>query len=172
MKLKNIFMLIALTLGAFTLVACGDDEPTPQDQGQTSEENKAVVGIYTGWTNLTTTYLNRNYANDTITLALTDGGSLIATFTDAIWGIATITGIQASIIEDGKGYKLEHGEGTFVMNNPRDPEHPTQEFSCKLESGTINADKTQMTAVISAYMEGGHGLMTFTFHTGEMPTEN
>ena len=26
-----------------------------------------------------------------------------------------------------------------------------------------------MTAVISAYMEVGHGDMTFTFHTGKLP---
>ena len=171
MKLKNIFMLLTLTLGAFTFVACGDDDPDPdpQDQGTISEANKAVVGVYEGWTNLTTTYLNRNYANDTFTLALSDGGSLVATFTDAIWGTATITGIQAS--KTDTGYKLEHGEGSFVMNNPRDPENPTQTFACKLESATISADKTQLTAVISAYMEVGHGDMTFTFQTGEMPTD-
>lgn len=170
MKLKNIFMLMALTLGAFTFVACGDDdEPTPQDQGTISEANKAVVGVYEGWTNLVTTYLNKNYANDTFTLALSDGGSLVATFTDAVWGTATITGIQAS--KTDTGYKLEHGEGSFVMNNPRDPENPTQTFACKLESATISADKTQLTAVISAHMEVGHGDMTFTFQTGEMPTD-
>lgn len=175
MKLKNIFMLLVLAIGTFAFVACGDDDENtpqdPQDQGTVSEANKAVVGIYAGWTNLTTTYLNRNYANDTITIALSDGGSLVATFKDAIWGTATITGIQATD-EDGDGqFELLYGEGSFVMNNPRDPEHPTQEFPCKLESAVVSPKSHQMKAVISAYMEVGHGNMTFTFQTGEMPTE-
>lgn len=173
MKLKNLFPLLALMLGAFTFTACGDDdEPTPQDKGQGSEANKEVVGTYEGWTHLTTAYISRNYANDTFVLTLNDDGTLVGTFTDAVWGVATITGIQASKIEAGEGYKLENGEGTFVMNNPRDPENPTQDITCKLENGTLSSDKTQMTVVISAYMEVGHGDMTFTFQTGEMPSDN
>lgn len=170
MKLKNILMLLALALGTFTFVACGDDEEQqPQDQGQTSNANQEVVGIYTGWTNLKTTYLDRNYSGDTLAIAPSDGGTLTAIFKDSTWGIATITGIQASLIEAGEGYKLEGGVGQFVMNNIRTG--GTQTFACKLENATISADKKQMTAVISAYMEVGHGDMTFTFQTGEMPTE-
>ena len=173
MKLKNIFMLMALTLGAFTFVACGDDdEPTPQDQGTISEANKAVVGVYEGWTQLKTAYIPSEtnpgrYANDTFTLALSDGGSLVATFTDAIWGTATITGIQATDENADGLYELQGGEGSFVMNNIRTGE--TETFSCKLENAVVNPKAHEMSAVISAYMEVGHGNMTFAFQTGEMP---
>jgi hypothetical protein len=40
-----------------------------------------------------------------------------------------------------------------------------------LENATVNPKDQQLTAVISAYMEVGHGNMTFAFQTGEMPTE-
>lgn len=171
MKLKHLFPLIALLTGVFSLAACGgDDELAPQDQGQGRESNTEVVGTYEGWTHLTTAFINKNYSGDTFTLALADDGTLTATFTDATWGTATITGIQASKIKTGEGYALEDGEGSFVMNNPR--QGGTQEFACKLESGTLSADKTQLTVVISAYMEVGHGDMTFTFQTGEIPAED
>lgn len=168
MKLKNIFMLMALTLGAFTFVACGDDdEPTPQDQGTISEANKAVVGVYEGWTHLTTAYIDRNYANDTFVLALSDGGTLTATFQDATWGTATITGIQATDENADGLYELQGGEGSFVMNNIRTGK--TETFFCKLENAVVNPKAHEMSAVISAYMEVGHGNMTFAFQTGEMP---
>ena len=175
MKLKNIFMLLALTLGTFAFVACGDDDDDAP-QKKASEVNKEVVGTYAGWTQLQTAFIPSatnpgRYANDTFTLALADDGSLVATFTDAIWGTATIKGVQATKLEGGKGYKLEDADGTFVMNNPRDPENPTQTFPCELDDATISADKTQLTAVIEANMPMGHGEMTFTFQTGEMPTE-
>jgi len=172
MKLKNIFMLLALAMGTFTFVACGDDEEQqPQDQGQVSQATKEVVGTYTGWTHLKTNFIDKNYDNDTISLAITDDGTLMATYKNKTWGTATITGIKASKIEAGEGYKLEEGEGSFVMNNPRD--NSTQEFSCKLDHATISADKKQMLAVIIANMTtaGAHGEMTYTFQTGEMPTE-
>lgn len=168
MRLTRLFPLLALVMGAIAFVACSDDDPKPQGKG--SEVNKEVVGTYAGWTHLKTTYLDRNYANDTLTLALADDGTLTGTFTDATWGVATIKGIQASKIEAGEGYTLAGGEGSFVMNNPR--QGGTQEFACKLESGTVSGSKQQMIAVISAYMEVGHGDMTFTFHTGEMLTDD
>ena len=168
MKLKNIFMLLALTLGTFAFVACGDDDDvTPQKKA--SEVNKKVVGTYQGWTRLTTNFINKNYTNDTFTLALADDGSLEATFTDATWGTATITGIQATDENADAQFELKGGEGSFVMNDIRNG--GTQTFSCKLESATVNPKDQQMTAVISAHMEVGHGDMTFTFQTGEMPTE-
>ena len=172
MKLKTILMLLALMMGAFTFVACGeDDEQQPQDQGKTSETNKEVVGTYKGWTHLTTNFIDKVYDEDTLSLAVADDGTLMATFKNKIWGTATINGIQSSKIAAGEGFKLENGEGSFVMNNPRDSS--TQEFSCKLDYATISADKTQMTAVIIANMTtaGAHGEMTFTFQTGDMPTE-
>lgn len=170
MKLKNIFMLLALTLGTFAFVACGDDDDdAPQKKAR--EVNKEVVGTYAGWTHLTTSYINKNYDKDTITLALADDGLLVLTFKDATWGTATIKGVQATKLEGNRGYKLEDADGSFVMNNPRDPENPTQTFPCELDDATISADKTQMTAVIEANMAIGHGEMTFTFQTGEMPTE-
>lgn len=175
MKLKNIFMLLALTLGTFAFVACGDDDDAAPPK-KASEFNKEVVGTYQGWTQLRSAIIPSatnpgRYANDTITLALADDGSLVATFTDATWGTATIKGVQATKLEGGKGYKLEDADGSFVMNNPRDPENPTQTFACELDDATISADKTQMTAVIETNMPMGHGEMTFTFQTGEMPTE-
>ena len=172
MKQKKIFLLLALLVGAFTFVACGDDDdsvPEPQDKGTVSEANKAVVGVYEGWTHLTTNFINKNYANDTITLAVGDGGTLVATFTDVTWGTATITGIQATDENADGLYELQGGEGLFVMNNIRTGQ--TETFSCKLENATVNPKDQQLTAVISAYMEVGHGNMTFAFQTGEMPTE-
>ena len=113
--------------------------------------------------------LDIHYANDTITLAVGDGGTLVATFTDATWGTATITGIQATDENADGLYELQGGEGSFVMNNIRTGQ--TETFSCKLENATVNPKDQQLTAVISAYMEVGHGNMTFAFQTGEMPTE-
>jgi len=171
MKLTKLFPLLALLLGAIAFVACGDDEEQePQNPGQASEANKEVVGTYAGWTNLKTTYLDRNYANDTLTLALADDGTLVGTFTDATWGVATITGIQATDENGDYQFELNGGEGSFVMNNPR--QGGTQEFACKLESGLVSPKEKKAAVVISAYMEVGHGDMTFTFQTGEMPTED
>ena len=194
MKLKNIILLSVLALGTLTFVACGDDddvtptnpnaqESTPVDTTATEQTpdsttikdnnaNKKVVGTYIGYTALTTNMINKVYEGDTLTLALSDQETLTATFKNKVWGIATIMGIKAQSME-GKdaGYILEGGEGQFVMNNPRD--NSTQTFYCKLDSALINADKTQMIAVIKANMDvaGAHGEMTFTFRTGEMPSE-
>lgn len=166
-------MLLTLILGAFTFVACGDDESTPEGQGQNTIENEEVVGTYTGWCHLTTAFINKNYTDNTFTLNLAEDKTLTATFFNPTWGTATLTGIYAEKIAGNKGYILQGGEGQFVMNNPRDPENPTQTFSCKMESGAVSADKKQLTATILAHMdvEGGHGDMTFTFQTEEMPTE-
>ena len=176
MKLKHIFAILALSMGTFTFVACGNDEevqPQEQDdnQGQASETDKEVVGTYVGWTHLKTNFIDKNYDKDTLSLAVADKGSLTATFKNKTWGTATITGIKANKAEADKGYTLQGGTGSFVMNNPRD--NSTQEFSCTLDSATISADKTQMTAYITATMDvaGGHGDMQFTFQTGDLPTE-
>lgn len=173
MKLKILFPMLALMLGACCFISCGDDEPEqqPQGQGQTSEANKDVVGTYTGWTHLKTNFIDKNYEGDTLTLELSANGTLTAIFKNKTWGTATITGIKASKIASGEGYKLQEGEGSFVMNNPRD--NTTQEFGCKLDNAIISADKKQMMAVIIANMTtaGAHGEMTYTFQTGDMPTE-
>lgn len=173
MKLFRIFPLIAaLLLGTSLITACGDDdELDPQDKGEGQKVYKEVVGTYTGWTHLTTNFINKNYEGDTFTLALSDEGMLIATFKNNTWGTATITGIKATKIESGEGYILQEGEGSFVMNNPRD--NTTQEFGCKLSHAAISADKKQMTAVIIANMTtaGAHGEMIFTFQTGNPPAE-
>ena len=169
MKLNKLFLLLGLIMGAFVFTACGDDEPDPK--AKQSELNKEVVGVYNGWTHLETNFINKDYTGDTFTLAQSEDGSLTATFADATWGTATITGINASKIESGEGYLLQEGEGSFVMNNPR--ENTTEEFGCRLSHATISADKKQMMSVIIANMTttGGHGEMTFTFHTGILPTE-
>ena len=172
MKLFRFLSLIAaLVMGAFVLASCGDDEQEPQDNGKGSKVNKEVVGTYTGWTHLKTNYIDKNYETDTLTLSLSDDATLIGTFSNKTWGTATITGINASKIESGEGYLLQEGEGSFVMNNPR--ENTTEEFGCRLSHATISADKKQMMAVIIANMTtaGAHGEMTFTFHTGILPTE-
>ena len=164
MKLKNIFLLMAL--GAICFTACGDDEPDPKTKQ--SELNKEVVGVYNGWTHLETNFLNKDYTGDSFTLAQAEDGSLTATFVDATWGTATIKGIQAvSAGEDGK-YSLTTAEGSFVMNNIRTGEKET--FPCKLESAVVTPKAKIMQAVISAYMEVGHGNMTFVFQTGEKLT--
>ncbi len=167
MKIKSIFALFALMLGMFLLTACGDDEEaTPQNT-----VNQEVVGTYSGWSHLTTNFLNKNYADNTIALVLAEDGTLTATYKNQVWGVATIKGINASRDAESNGYQLAGGEGSFVMNNPRD--NSTQEFSCNLQSGTISADKKEMKVVILANMTtaGAHGEMTFTFQTGDMPTE-
>ena len=167
MKIKNIFALFALMLGMSLLTACGDDEEaTPQNT-----VNQEVVGTYSGWSHLTTNFLNKNYADNTIALALAEDGTLTATYKNQVWGVATIKGINASHDAEANGYQLAGGEGSFVMNNPRD--NSTQEFSCNLQNGTISADKKEMKVVILANMTtaGAHGEMTFTFQTGDMPTE-
>lgn len=166
MKLKNIFLLMALALGAICFTACGDDEPDPKTKQ--SELNKEVVGVYNGWTHLQTNFLNKDYTGDSFTLAQAEDGSLTATFADATWGTATIKGIQAvSAGEDGK-YSLTTAEGSFVMNNIRTGEKET--FPCKLESAVVIPKAKTMQAVISAYMEVGHGNMIFVFQTGEKLT--
>jgi len=156
MKLKTFLFALPLLFATLSMVSCGDDaeEVTPPD----SEE----VETYVGWTHLTTNFLNKDYTNDTISVALVADGSLTLTFTDATWGVATITGVQIQAMADETGYSLNGGEGNFVMNNPRTG--TTQTFPCQLEEGTLSNDKQQMYAVISAYMETGHGNMTFTFH--------
>lgn len=162
MKMKKLFPLLLLALSVCAITACSDD-----DDPKPSETNKEVVGTYEGWTHLETTYLNKNYPDDTFTLALAEDGSLTATFKDATWGVATIKGIQASATAKADEYSLSESEGSFVMNDIRSG--ATQEFPCKLESAVVNPKDHQMTAVISAYMEVGHGDMTFTFHTGKLP---
>ena len=173
MKLFRFFSLIAaLVMGAFVLASCGDDEQEPQDNGKGSKVNKEVVGTYTGWTHLKTNFIDKTYEGDTLKLSLSDDGTLIGKFINKTWGTATITGIKANKIESGEGYILHEGEGSFVMNNPRDniqgPKLPTEEFGCRLSQATISADKKQMMAIIIANMTtaGAHGEMTFTFHTG------
>ena len=122
MKLFRIFPLIAaLLLGTSLITACGDDEEQqPQDKGETQRVFKEVVGTYTGWTHLTTNFIDKIYEDDTFTLSISDDGTLVGTFKNKTWGTATIIGIKASKIESGKGYILQDGEGSFVMNNPRD----------------------------------------------------
>lgn len=167
MKLFRFFSLIAaLVMGAFVLASCGDDEQEPQDNGKGSKVNKEVVGTYTGWTHLKTNFIDKTYEGDTLKLSLSDDGTLIGKFINKTWGTATITGIKANKIESGQGYILHEGEGSFVMNNPRD--NTTEEFGCRLSQATISADKKQMMAIIIANMTtaGAHGEMTFTFHTG------
>ena len=173
MKHKHLFPLLLLFLGAFTFVACGDDDPRPGiDYPLDDSDYATIVGTYTGWTHLTTAFINKDYDGDTFTLAKADDGTLTATFTDATWGTATIKGIVAAQAEDhydavtnGKVYVMSGGEGSFVMNNPR--EQTTQEFPCQLENAILSG-KT-LTATIKANMEVGHGEMTFIFHTGERP---
>jgi len=193
MKLKNIFMLLALAMGTCAFVACGDDEVNPSDNKPGNEQPTdsidngqptdsispaaptamQVLGTYTGWTHLETTYLSRNYANDTLTISLMEeemqiGSTMLQlTFTDKTWGVATIKGAVA--VPSDEGYVIAKGSGFFVTFNPRD--NTTQEIPCHLEHATLSSDKTQLTAVIIAHMEEGHGNMTFTFQTGEMPTE-
>ena len=170
MKLNKLFLLAGLLIGAFCLTACGDDDD--EKTLKPSQFNIEVVGTYSGSTHLTTNFINKDYTDDTFTLALAEDGTLTATFTDATWGVATITGVNAKTASEGEEYILEGGEGSFVMNNPRDPENPTQEFSCKLENGVISADKKQLTVVLSAYMAVGHGDMLFTFQSGVAPIDD
>ncbi len=98
-------------------------------------------------------------------------GALSVTFINKTWGVATIFGINSDEVVDGKECILQGGIGSFIMNNPRD--NSIQEFPCSLQTAIISADRTQMTAVIIANMTtaGAHGEMTFTFQTGDMPTE-
>lgn len=166
MKLKNIFLLMALAFGAICFTACGDDEPDPKTKQ--SELNKEVVGVYNGWTHLETNFLNKDYTGDSFTLAQAEDGSLTATFADATWGTATIKGIQAVSAGEGGKYSLTTAEGSFVMNNIRTGEKET--FPCKLESAVVIPKAKTMQAVISAYMEVGHGNMIFVFQTGEKLT--
>lgn len=166
MKLKNIFLLMVLALGAICFTACGDDEPDPKTKQ--SELNKEVVGVYNGWTHLETNFLNKDYTGDSFTLAQAEDGSLTATFADATWGTATIKGIQAVSAGEGGKYSLTTAEGSFVMNNIRTGEKET--FPCKLESAVVIPKAKTMQAVISAYMEVGHGNMIFVFQTGEKLT--
>ncbi len=172
MKLNKLYLLLVLIMGAFAFAACGDDEPDPepQDKGTVSEAIREVVGIYIGQTHLKTNFIDKTYKDDTLSLAISDGGTLIATFKNKTWGTATITGITASRIVNDQGYKLEHGAGSFVMNNPRD--NTTEEFSCWLDYALISADKKQMKAIIIANMTttGAHGEMTFVFQTDEKLT--
>ena len=176
MKLKNILMLMALTLGTFTFVACGDDdeEQTGVVSAEQAAINKKVVGTYTGWTHLTTNYIDKNYADDTIELKQEKDGTLTAVFTDKTWGTATIKGCAVHLISSNStsAYSMEPGKGEFAMYNPRN--NTTQTFPCELAAGLISFDKDFMAASIVADMssvEGGHGKMTFVFTTGEMPLE-
>jgi len=153
-------------MGVFCVVSCGDEDD-PVDVNYVM--NKDVAGSYTGWTHLTTTYINKKYTGDTFVLTLAEDGTLTATYSDGTWGTATIKGLNAKWISEGEGYSIESGEGTFVMNNPR--AQTTEEYACKLDYITISADKSQLAAVLSVYMEVGHGNMTFTFQTGEAPAE-
>ena len=166
MKLNKLFLLLGLIMGAFVFTACGDDEPDPK--AKQSELNKEVVGVYNGWTHLETNFINKDYTGDTFTLAQSEDGSLTATFADATWGTATIKGIQAVSTGDAGKYSLSTAEGSFVMNNVRTGE--TETFACKLESAVVTPKSKTMQAVISAYMEIGHGNMTFVFQTGEKLT--
>ena len=198
MKSKHILFMFALLTATFAFVACGDDEPnigpyenpsndstnvvptdsiptdsvptdtityTPVTGGVYSE----VVGTYQGWTHLVTAFLNKNYANDIIQLTLAEDSTLTATYHNETWGTATITGIRIVGQMCGDIF-LEGGEGSFDMNNPRDGS--TQEIPCKWEDGQVQEGYHYLVAQISAYMEVGHGDMTFTFQTGEMPTED
>ena len=166
MKLKTLFPLFVLMLGIFTFVACGDDDhPFIQDDDAAA---KAIVGTYTGWTHLESNYINKNYASDTLTLALADDHTLTATFLNKTWGIATIKGIKAQKLDDC--YAFSGGEGSFVMNDIR--QGGTQEFPCKVGNGVVSLDlKTlQVTILATMTMAGGHGDMIYLFQTGEMPT--
>lgn len=166
MKLNKLYLLLVLIMGAFVFAACGDDESDPKSKQ--AELNKEVVGTYKGWTHLETNFLNKDYTGDSFTLAQAEDGSLIGSFTDATWGTATIKGIQAVSTGEGGKYSLTAAEGSFVMNNIRTGEKET--FPCKLESAVVTPKAKIMQAVISAYMEVGHGNMTFVFQTGEKLT--
>jgi len=165
MKLKMISGIMLLVLGVFCLTACGDDEDEPDPQNKV---NAKCVGSWSGMTHLTTNFINKDYTDDTFTLTLAEDGTLIGVFKDATWGTATIFGINAAQATDGS-FALTGGEGTFAMNNIRTGQ--VEEFSCKFESGTLSADKKDLVANISAYMEVGHGNMLFSFHSGEKPSE-
>ena len=175
MKIKYILPLLALMLGSVTFMSCGDDdvEAEPALSAEQVALNRQAVGSFSGWTHLKTNFINKNYDGDTFEFALGEDGKLIATFSNRTWGTATIKGIMVSTENNNQDYLLVGGEGQFVMNNPRDLENPTQTFSCALQSGTLSADRTELTVVLVAKMdvEGGHGDMTFTFTSGDMPTE-
>jgi len=165
MKLKLISGIMLLVLGVFCLSACGDDEDEAEPQNKV---NAQCVGSWTGWTHLTTNFINKDYTGDTFTLSLAQDGTLTAVYKDNTWGTATINGIIAAQAADGT-FALTGGEGTFAMNNIRTGQ--VEEFACKLESATLSADKKTLEAYISAYMETGHGNMLFAFHTGEAPSK-
>ena len=173
MRLKYILPLLTLMLSSIAFVSCGDDvETEPVITPEQVALNEQTVGIYTGWTNLEAAMFpnGKNYPNNTINVELAEDGTLTIIYVNGTWGTATIAGINASTIKEGEGYILSGGEGSFVMKTQNGDS--TQELGCNLDNATISADKNEMTAVIIANMTvmGGHGEMTFTFHTGEMPT--
>ncbi len=147
-----------LVMGVFCFTACSEDEDEPT-------VNSLCVGSWTGWTHLTTNFINKDYTDDTFTLTLAEDGTLTAVFKDATWGTATIPGIAATKAADGS-YTLAVSDGTFAMNNIRTGQ--IEEYACTLNSATLSADKATLEANISATLPG-HGNMTFEFHTGEKP---
>ncbi len=153
--------MMLIVLGVFCLSACGDKEEEAENQ---DNANTLCEGTWTGWTYLTSSILEKGYANDSIIITVAEDGSLTGVFKNATWGTATIVGINATQAADGS-FTLTGGIGNFVMNNKRTG--GTQEFSCRLESATLSADKQNLEANISANMQIGHGNMLFAFHTGE-----
>jgi len=140
---------------------------------------------------LKTTYLNRRYDGDTFILKQEEDGTLTAIFNNATWGTATIKGLNVYDEEESSGAYLVHNDtrvgedttnptydyylttgakGSFVMNNPRTGQ--TEEYPCEVGLIAVGTGRAKLLAWIKAYMEGGHGDMDFTFHTGEMPTED
>jgi hypothetical protein len=174
MKLKNILMLLALALGTFTFVACGDDEPEQEPISKVSTEqaavNKEVVGTYTGWTKVVSgIYPNgKNYPDGTLTLSIAENGTLTLTFVNKSWGTTIINNVNAQ--KGDNGYSIQGGEGKLSLTDPRN--NTSQDFACKLDECQISTDKTQATVAISFTMTGTpHAETVITFQTGEMPTE-
>lgn len=169
MKLNKLFLLAGLLIGAFCLTACGDDD----EPGYDNPLNEYVIGYYGGWTRLVSGIYptGKIYEDNNIQIVEGEDGKLQITYSNSIWGVATINGIKVKAGEKDKTYILEEGKGSFVMNNPRDPENP-QTFDCQLQSGFLDNNIAELTVVITAQMPGTpHSDMTFTFHTGEVPTE-
>ena len=167
MKLNKFFSFIAFALGACLFVACGDDEIPVTHESEIAA--KAVAGTYTGWTRLQSNMVNKDYANDTLTLALASDKTLTAIFKNKTWGVATIKGIKPAMVTEG--YVFGGGDGTFEMNDVR--QGGTQEFPCSVDSAFVSSDLKNLKVFIKANMSvaGGHGEMQFAFQTGDMPTE-
>ncbi len=164
MKMKTIAGIMLLMLGMFCVASCGDD-----DEVENPDHAEVLCqGSWTGWTHLSTNFINKDYEGDSLTLSIAENGTLTGVYKNKTWGTATIKDITAKKVADGS-FVLGGGSGTFVMNDIRTG--GTQEFACQLDSATLSADMKSLEANISSYMETGHGNMLFVFHSGEKPAE-